>query len=288
VRHYFKTESRRESRVYILRLPLESNQSIKLLQITDTHLFEPEDGSLLGVTTLESFQAVVGAVVDAKLDFSAILSTGDISQDHSDASYQRFADGIAPLKKPCFWLPGNHDHKPGMQSVMPSEQIVATSHLLLGEQWQVILLDSQVAGVPHGRLSEQQLALLDEKLTQHSDRYSLVLLHHHPLLVGSAWLDQHTLQDANEFWGVIGKHSNVRGVLCGHVHQDFDVLHQGVRVIATPSTCVQFKPNSADFALDNQSPGWRTLELTPTGELNVEVGRLEGESFKPDFTSGGY
>ncbi len=271
-----------------MRLALESTESIKLIQITDTHLFEPADGSLLSVTTLDSFHAVVNAVQATEFDYSAILATGDISQDHTDVSYQRFANGIAPLKKPCFWLPGNHDYKPSMQSVMPSEQIVATTHVLLGDKWQIILLDSQVTGVPHGRLSDEQLALLDEKLAMHSDRHSLVLLHHHPILVGSAWLDQHTLQEPDRLWAVIAKHKNVKGILCGHVHQDFDVKHEGVRVIATPSTCVQFKPNSADFALDNQSPGWRMLELFADGEMKIKVGRLESESFLPDFTSGGY
>lgn len=264
------------------------SDSIKLLQITDTHLFEPSDGSLLSVNTLDSFQAVVEAIVAQKQPYDAVLSTGDISQDHSAMSYQRFEQGIAPLEKTCFWLPGNHDFKPSMTSVMPSEQIVQTEHVLLGEYWQMILLDSQVVGLPHGRLSDQQLALLEDKLKLHSDRHTLVLLHHHPLLVGSAWLDQHTLKDADDFWGVVGQHNNVKAVLCGHVHQDMNVMHQGVRVMATPSTCVQFKPNSDDFALDATSPGWRELELHANGELTTDVQRLASGCFQPDFNSAGY
>ncbi|NMS52224.1 3',5'-cyclic-AMP phosphodiesterase, partial [Vibrio parahaemolyticus] len=100
-----------------------------------------------------------------------------------------------------------------------------------------------------------QLTLLEEKLAEHPERHTLVLLHHHPLLVGSAWLDQHTLKDAEAFWQVVERFDNVKGILCGHVHQDMNVLHKGIRVMATPSTCVQFKPNSDDFALDTTSPG---------------------------------
>lgn len=264
------------------------SDSIKLLQITDTHLFEPVDGSLLSVNTLDSFKAVVAAIVEENQPFDAIISTGDISQDHTAESYRQFADGIAPLEKTCFWLPGNHDFKPAMASVLPSEQIKQVDHVLLGEHWQIVLLDSQVVGVPHGRLSDEQLELLEQKLSQHSDRHTLVLLHHHPLLVGSRWLDQHTLKDANHFWDVVAKHSNVKAVVCGHVHQDMNVLHQGVRVMATPSTCVQFKPNSDDFALDTLSPGWRELELHNDGRLTTEVKRLPTGSFQPDFNSAGY
>lgn len=265
-----------------------SDSSIKLLQITDTHLFEATDGSLLSVNTGESFKAVVNAIVEQECRFDALLATGDISQDHSEASYQCFERGIEPLLKPCFWLPGNHDYKPNMTSVIPSPQIQQVDHVLLGEHWQMILLDSQVVGVPHGRLSDQQLALLDEKLAQYADRHTLVLLHHHPILVGSAWLDQHTLKDADDFWQVVQKHNNVNAVLCGHVHQDMNVMHHGVRVMATPSTCVQFKPNSDDFALDATSPGWRELVLKADGQLETYVKRLPAGCFQPDFSSAGY
>ncbi|AIW14989.1 3',5'-cyclic-AMP phosphodiesterase [Vibrio tubiashii] len=265
-----------------------NSDSIKLLQITDTHLFEPVDGSLLSVNTLDSFNAVVAAIVEENQSFDAVISTGDISQDHTAESYQRFERGIAPLKNTCFWLPGNHDFKPSMSSVLPSTQIKQVEHVLLGEHWQMVLLDSQVVGVPHGRLSDQQLALLEDKLSQYPERNTLVLLHHHPILVGSRWLDQHTLKDAHHFWEVVEKHSNVKAVLCGHVHQDMNVLHQGVRVMATPSTCVQFKPNSDDFALDTLSPGWRELELHSDGQLTTQVKRLPYGSFQPDFNSAGY
>ena len=265
-----------------------SSDSIKLLQITDTHLFEADEGSLLSVRTADSFAAVVQEILNHQVQYEYILATGDISQDHSAESYQRFAEGIAPLKKDCFWLPGNHDYKPNMGSVLPSPQIQSVEHLMLGEHWQLILLDSQVVGVPHGRLSDQQLTLLEEKLAENPQRHTLVLLHHHPLLVGSAWLDQHTLKDAEAFWQVVNRFSNVKGILCGHVHQDMNVLDNGIRVMATPSTCVQFKPDSDDFALDTESPGWRELELHSNGDITTEVDRLPDGQFQPDFTSHGY
>ncbi|MDA0117165.1 3',5'-cyclic-AMP phosphodiesterase [Vibrio sp. T11.5] len=265
-----------------------SDSSIRLLQITDTHLFEAADGSLLSVNTGDSFKAVIDAIVEENPAYDAILATGDISQDHSEASYQRFEKGIIPLKKKCFWLPGNHDFKPSMTSVIPSQQIQQIEHALLGEQWQMIVLDSQVAGVPHGRLSDKQLMLLEEKLAQYPQRYTLILLHHHPILVGSAWLDQHTLKDSEDLWQILDKHNNVKAVLCGHVHQDMNVVRKGVRVMATPSTCVQFKPHCDDFALDNQAPGWRELLLHDDGTVETEVKRLPVGSFQPDFHSTGY
>jgi Icc protein len=264
------------------------SHSIKLLQITDTHLFSASDGCLLSVNTLESFHAVVEAIRNQQIAFDGIIATGDISQDHSEQSYQRFEQGIVSLEKPCYWLPGNHDFKPGMQSVLPSPQIKTDTHVLLGEHWQIVLLDSQVEGVPHGRLSDEQLAYLDNKLAEYPQKHTLVLLHHHSVLVGSAWLDQHTLHEPETFWQVIEKHDNVRAILCGHVHQEYDSVHAGVRVMASPSTCVQFKPDSSDFALDPLSPGWRVLELFSDGRVETQVHRLAGGRFHPDFTASGY
>jgi len=265
-----------------------NKNSIKVLQVTDTHLFSEADGCLLSVNTLDSFHAVIETIKTQGIEYDLVLATGDISQDHSIRSYQRFEQGITHLTKPCFWLPGNHDYKLSMESIIPSAQIYDDRHVLMGEHWQVILLDSQVAGVPHGRLSELQLKYLDNKLTEYKHLYTLVLIHHHSVLVGSDWLDQHRLHDAHLLWDIISKHDHVKGILGGHVHQDFNRLFSGVRVMTTPSTCVQFTPNSKDFSLDSLSPGWRTLELFNDGTFETHVERLKNGQFIPDFNAGGY
>ncbi|MGF1725221.1 3',5'-cyclic-AMP phosphodiesterase [Photobacterium nomapromontoriensis] len=269
-------------------LPQANPDSVVLLQITDTHLFANDGGSLLGVATKDSFHAVLNAVEAAAHPFDAIVATGDISQDHTEASYHRFSEGIARWSQPCFWLPGNHDYPPSMQSVLPSSQIKACQQVLAGDHWQVILLDSQVKGVPHGELSDSQLAMLDQALAAYPERYALVLLHHHPIPAGSTWLDQHQLHNADAFWQVVARYPQVRAVLCGHIHQELDHQYQGVRVLATPSTCIQFQPDSHDFALDQNGPGWRYLELTPSGEIKTQVSRLEGHDFTPRFDAAGY
>lgn len=263
-------------------------ETVKLLQITDTHLFQADGGSLLSVNTAESFAAVVEEICVQRIDFDAVIATGDISQDHSFDSYRRFIDGVAPLIKPCFWLPGNHDQKAMMSSLLPSAQVQEPECILAGKHWQIIILDSQQPNVPHGRLSHSQLKLLQHKLAEGHDRHTLILLHHHPLLVGSQWLDQHALKDSSDFWNVVQQHPNVKAVICGHVHQCMEKEFAGVKVMATPSTCIQFKPNSNEFALDPLSPGWREIQLHADGEISTQVKRLANGKFLPDFTANGY
>lgn len=268
--------------------PSQYSQTVRLLQITDTHLFADPYGSLLGVNTAASFQAVVKEIQSRKVEFDAVIATGDISQDHTAESYQRFVDGISHWTQPCFWLPGNHDFQPEMHTVLAQSTLQRSDVVLMGEHWQLIVLDSQVKGVPHGRLSQEQLALLDSSLTTHPGRHTLVLLHHHPLPAGSAWLDQHQLHNRDEFWAVVDKHTNVKGVVCGHIHQALDTHYKDCRVMAAPSTCIQFKPDSNDFALDSTNPGWREIELHHDGTITSYVGRLKGTDFQPDMNSSGY
>ncbi|WP_413111168.1 3',5'-cyclic-AMP phosphodiesterase [Thaumasiovibrio sp. DFM-14] len=269
-------------------LPTKDSDSAVLLQLTDSHLFATDDGSLLGVKTNQSFKAVLEAIDAQAPVFDALLATGDISQDHSVASYAHFVRGISRWTSPCFWLPGNHDYKPSMHSVCPTPTIEPAQHVLLGEHWQLIMLDSQVKGVPHGELNDAQLRFLEETLSAFPQRHALISLHHHSVEAGSSWLDQHKLHNAASFWSTLSQHAQVKAVLCGHIHQEMDRLKNGIRVLATPSTCFQFKPDSTDFGLDNRTPGWRWLTLRANGDIETQVERLTGRAFLPDFNSAGY
>ena len=44
----------------------------------------------------------------------------------------------------------------------------------------------------------------------------------------------------------------------------------GYQTMATPATCIQFKPDSNHFALDTLQPGWRKLNYTQMDELKRE------------------
>ncbi|EPW8574216.1 3',5'-cyclic-AMP phosphodiesterase [Morganella morganii] len=273
-----------------LHLPVADGAAVRILQITDTHLFAGETDTLLGINTLNSYHAVLDAIAKQQLPADLIAATGDLVQDQTTRAYQRFTDGIARLPAPCVWLPGNHDYQPSMAKELAAAGISSSKQVLLGEQWQILLLDSQVQGVPHGELSDDQLIWLDNCLAQQPGRHTVVMLHHHPLASGCTWLDQHSLRNSHMLAEVLTRYQNIDAILCGHIHQDMDVMWNGIRILATPSTCVQFKPHCTNFTLDTAAPGWRYLELT-TGDnpsLSTHLFRLETDEFSPDLGSDGY
>jgi 3',5'-cyclic-AMP phosphodiesterase len=133
------------------------------------------------------------------------------------------------------------------------------------------LLDSCIPGSASGRLSAASLAALEEALSSAPNRHCMVCLHHHPVAMDSRWLDRVGLENSAEFLRAIDRHRNVRAIVWGHVHQSYEGLRKGVRLLATPSTCAQFLPHATDFAVDRMPPAYRTLELRADGSLLTEV-----------------
>jgi Icc protein len=89
--------------------------------------------------------------------------------------------------------------------------------------------------------------------------------------MSSNWLDAVGVENANQLFEVLDAHSRVRVVSWGHVHQCYDGRRQGVRLLATPSTCGQFLPLSNEFAIDSRPPAYRRLTLQGDGSIETEV-----------------
>ena len=261
----------------------------RIVQITDPHLFKDTNGELLGINTQASFSQVLSEIQQQQYDYDLVLATGDLVQDNSDEGYLRFRKEVKALNnKMVFWIPGNHDFQPKMFEILKEDSVSAKKHILLGDKWQILLLDSQVQGVPHGQLETEELDWLKLKLQEYPERYSLVVLHHHLLSTGSAWLDQHNLRNANELAEVLAPFKHVKALLYGHIHQQVDSEWLGYQVMATPSTCIQFKADSNTFALDVAQPGWREIDLHADGHIETRVKRIQQASFLPNMQVEGY
>jgi Icc protein len=106
--------------------------------------------------------------------------------------------------------------------------------------------------------------------------------------MGSRWLDTMAVDNADEFFSIIDRHPQVRGILWGHVHQEFDTMRSDVRLMASPSTCIQFLPGSGNFAVDAAAPGYRWLSLYPDGRIETGILRLSEVPGSVDLASAGY
>jgi Icc protein len=243
--------------------------SIRLIQFTDPHLFGGEMETLRGVATLPALECALAQARAHDWNAEALLVTGDIVQDEP-AGYPHFRRLFSGLGKPVLCIPGNHDDPAQMKRALAGPPFQIGGYTDFGS-WRVVLVDSVLPGAAHGRIAPAELEALDRALASAGKRHALVCLHHHPVSMSSRWLDQVGIVNAGEFFAVIERHRNVRAILWGHVHQSFDGLRSGVRLLATPSTCAQFLPRADEFAIDPRPPAYRTLELRDDGSLMTDV-----------------
>ncbi|MEB3338649.1 MAG: 3',5'-cyclic-AMP phosphodiesterase [Leptolyngbyaceae bacterium] len=249
------------------------NNSLRIAQVTDTHLFANPDQIHKGFVTQKSLQAVLEDLKALEPLPDLLLLTGDLSQDESADSYRNLQEALTPLERPIYWLPGNHDSLPMMEQVLQNSFILPEKNFTAGG-WNFLLLNSGVVGEVHGQLSSETLVWLDTQLNQMGNHPTLIALHHPPLWVGSDWLDTITLQNSEEFFAVIDRHPQIKLVIFGHIHQEFAYQRQEVWYLGTPSTCMQFQPKSSRFSLDQtQQPGFRLLTLYPDGTWETQVKR---------------
>ena len=262
-----------------------------IAQLTDIHLFEDIEISLVGIQTEASFQEVLGTIKQILPQVDLLLLTGDLTQDGSGASYDRLKSSLDSFAVPAYCLAGNHDDLSLMQTHLPSEYVYLKRSLNVGN-WRILMLSSVVVGAVHGYLATSELAWLEETLNAYPDRPTLITFHHPASPLGSKWIDEICLQNQAEFWAICDRYPQVEVVLNGHAHQDFDKIyktaHNSVRCLVTPSTCVQFQPQNHKFQIDNQPPGFRHLRLYADGSMETEVYRLKVGSFDPDLAAIGY
>ena len=251
-----------------------TERPLRIVQISDIHLFLDKKKSLLGVNTLESFSEIIQLLKKDPSPPDAILLTGDLSQDRTEDSYRYVADAFKSLPTPIYFIAGNHDDADLMNRVYPYHTISDLKNIILKE-WNIILLNSQKPGAVEGYLDCAELDFLKQCLIRYPKHHAIIAFHHQPISVGSQWLDNLGLTNAEEFWDVIGAFSQVRAVLFGHVHQQLEGERNGIPYYSVPSTCIQFKKNSDEFALDNIEPGYRWLDLYSDGELKTAIERLD-------------
>lgn len=251
-----------------------SSVPLRIIQISDTHLFADEKKALVGVPTQQSLQAVIDLIKREAGEFDIIIHSGDLTQDYSRPSYIRLVDMLSTLNKPMFCVPGNHDDSDTMAEVYPYLQMSNDKHILT-KDWQMILLDSHKPTAVEGYLEPKELKFLEDCLTLHPDQQAIIVFHHHPMPVGSLWLDKLGLTNADELWKIIGRFSKVNTVLFGHVHQQFEHVVNGVKCYSTPSTCFQFKRHQDEFGIEKLPPGFRWIHLYDDGRLETAVVRTD-------------
>jgi len=245
-----------------------------VIQITDTHLFADPQATIAGVETHQSLQAVLNEIREQEPRIDLVIATGDLAHDESPDTYRRLADRLGDLGAPVLYLPGNHDNPISLAHTLLTSPCGDVFEARL-QGWRFLLLDTSVSECVGGRLSDTTLESVRVSLERGPPLPTLIAMHHHPTPVGSLWMDNIGLENGQDLLRLLQGTPAVKGIIFGHTHQLFEQILGGIRIMGTPSTCFQFKPNSETLIYDNLGPAYRRLELSQDGTINTRVQYLE-------------
>ena len=225
------------------------------------------DGTLLGINTFESLRAVLDQAF--LQDYPDVLiGSGDIAQFAEPATYRLFLNLVREyFVGPILCVPGNHDIGATFRQELPTASIDLNG-------WRIAGIDTHVDDEVGGRVDAARVGELMNEIGKHPGP-GLVVGHHAPIEIGTAWLDVHCVEGGEELVGVLVNDVRTRAYIFGHIHQEFDRTLGETRFLATPSTCFQFGSDPKRFSVETTSPGFRWLTLGSKGSVETKVGRAD-------------
>ncbi|PAY04527.1 phosphodiesterase [Bradyrhizobium sp. UFLA03-84] len=215
------------------------SKPVLIAQISDLHIKPPGTLAYGRVDTAKALERCVAdlSAFEPAPDF--VVISGDLVDTPSVEEYDYLKRLLAPLRLPFAGIPGNHDSRQWMREAFPAAPYVRATGPL-DQKIEVggidlLLLDSSVAGKPHGMLEASTLQWLDEALATAVDRPALLFLHHPPFKGGIWHMDRQDLFNADELAAVVTRHPRARLIACGHVHRAMLTTFAGLPVTICPA-----------------------------------------------------
>ena len=184
---------------------MRKNQpSVRIVQITDSHILSNQNDKFKGINPYQSLKAVVRHIKNSSWCFDMIIATGDLTQDNHEESYKNFYELLQLDNSPIFCIPGNHDTKNKLQSTLP-KSLFFCCEKVIKQNWLIIGIDSSIEDSPKGFLSKNELEKLELAINSNNHKHIMIYLHHHPLDIGSKWIDEIGLDNKTEFFNILKK-----------------------------------------------------------------------------------
>ena len=252
---------------------------LTVAQFSDCHLFSDINALHHNANVYQNLTLVLADLANDKT-LNAIIFTGDLSQDHSEQSYQHFVNAVEQsyITIPIYYVAGNHDEEALLRKYLNNPPFTCETSIE-NKDWQILLVNSK-SDTPAGFIRKQTLNSLNEKIS--NDKRQLLFMHHHPMDVGY-FIDRDGLQNQQEFWQAISKHNSIKAIACGHVHRTLTLCktfkEHSLNVFTCPATSIQFNPRANTVAalsassaeISGQGIGYRRFTLKDNGELLTSV-----------------
>jgi len=258
-----------------------------IAQLTDLHIKPPGRMAYNRVDTASLLREAVASVLAQHPVPDVVLLTGDLTDAGRPEEYALLRALLAPLGRPVYAIPGNHDDRAAMRAGFADQGYLPQDgeflhYVVEDHPVRLIGLDSVIPGDAAGALCAARLAWLEGALAAAPARPTIVFVHHPPFATGIAHMDRIGLAGAAPFAALIRRHAQVERVLAGHLHRSIQARWAGTIASTAPSTAHQVTldltpEGPASFNLE--PPGYQLHLVTPSGGVvshTVTVGRFPG------------
>jgi len=248
--------------------------TIRIIQLTDCHLFADRQQTLRDIATWPRFLSVLDHIRKNNNLFDLMILSGDTAHDEVLATYDMVASELENWKDRVRVIPGNHDDRISIRTKFPPSTGTVpgrvTFRVVLGN-WQIIGLDSHRPRELPGSLGAEQLAWLRSAMNESPDRHTVLVLHHPPVAMQSPWLDKIGLLDADELVQIAREFPAIRLILTGHVHQESSHSLGTAIVLTSPAVGPPFRPRTESLEILSAPPCYRIVDLEDDGRWNSQT-----------------
>ena len=216
-----------------------------LAQISDTHILAPASGHPAAQLRAECLRRCVADINEQQPD--AVIFTGDTVQHGQPEEYAYLRELLAPLEAPLYLVPGNRDDKAALRTAFSDLPHLPQSsdflhYVVADNDLRLIAIDSTSPDERKGVFCQARQAWLDEVLSEQPDRPTVLFIHHPPFDVGDHYIGGYRRpEEATALADVVGRHPQIEGLICGHVHWPITRRWAGTEARIMPSVAVDLR-----------------------------------------------
>ena len=193
-----------------------------IAHLSDPHVLAGD--ALLGgrIDTVRQLRQAMDRVESSGEAIDVVVVSGDLTATADPAAYDLLLGVVGPavgrLGARLVLTGGNHDERAplaravtGVETDAPHDTTTTVRGL------RVIGMDSAVPAHHHGGFSDAQYRWLESELAQPAEHGTILVMHHPPIVYRSSVMRLLDFDDPARLAAVL-RDSDVRAILCGHLH----------------------------------------------------------------------
>lgn len=253
---------------------------MRFIHISDTHIGPDESFMIFGSNPYHKLALTIDHLNNIPVDYDFIVHTGDIVEVATESSYLLAANLFKKLRKPIYFIPGNHDNANlvkvhlSFNSAAYIHEETDNSFLLNKGKYQLLFIDAPTPSEnPYrGKIEDSTIRSIERYILK-KNKQTLIFIHYPPLPLDSKWLNNDMLLiNGKELHDLLkGPEKNVLAVFFGHVHRGMQVIKDKLTYISTGSPFCQFQawPDSPEPEFVINEPSYYNIVTVDGDQLTI-------------------